>query len=311
MAARPIVADLKSAEAHAKTITDTLRTRRFEPIAGQALDLWSRLRLQSNVELTSVDLAGSGTRRRVDLSVNVDGTEGAALGVVSQGEINCLALSLFFPRATLPESPFRFIVIDDPVQAMDPARVDGLARVFADLATERQLIVFTHDDRLPESLRRLGLAHALLEVTRRPGSVVETRKAVDPVYQYFRDAHATARDENLPDGVAERVVPGICRLGVEAACHTKIRKTMLGNGIPHADVERQIADATTLHQITALALFGDVSETGRVLGHLNGWGREMADVFQACNKGSHGPYHGSLVSLTNDAQKLSQKIIHA
>ena len=79
----------------------------------------------------------------------------------------------------------------------------------------------------------------------------------------------------------------------------------------HSEVERQIAAATTLHQITALALFGDVSETGKVLGHLNGWGREMADVFQACNKGSHGPYHGSLVNLTNDAKSLSQRILNA
>ena len=59
----------------------------------------------------------------------MDGVEGAALGVMSQGELHALALSLFIPRATLPESPFRFIVIDDPVQSMDPARVDGLARV--------------------------------------------------------------------------------------------------------------------------------------------------------------------------------------
>ena len=50
---------------------------------------------------------------------------GAALGVMSQGELHSLALSLFIPRATLPESPFRLIVIDDPVQSMDPARVDG------------------------------------------------------------------------------------------------------------------------------------------------------------------------------------------
>ena len=49
-------AKLKAAENHAKTITDTLRTRRFEPIASQALDLWSRLRLQSNVELTGFQL---------------------------------------------------------------------------------------------------------------------------------------------------------------------------------------------------------------------------------------------------------------
>ena len=76
-----------------------------------------------------IQLTGDGTRRRVVLDVTVDGVEGAALGVMSQGELHSLALSLFVPRATLPESPFRFIVIDDPVQSMDPARVDGLARV--------------------------------------------------------------------------------------------------------------------------------------------------------------------------------------
>jgi wobble nucleotide-excising tRNase len=51
--------------------------------------------------------------------VTVDGVEGAALGVMSQGELHAMALSLFLPRATLPESPFRFVVIDDPVQSMD------------------------------------------------------------------------------------------------------------------------------------------------------------------------------------------------
>ena len=35
-------------------------------------------------------------------------------GVMSQGEVNALALSLFLLRARLPSSPFRFLVIDDP-----------------------------------------------------------------------------------------------------------------------------------------------------------------------------------------------------
>ena len=52
----------------------------------------------------------------------IDGVAGAALGVMSQGELHALALALFLPRATLPESPFRFVVIDDPVQSMDPAQ---------------------------------------------------------------------------------------------------------------------------------------------------------------------------------------------
>jgi DNA-binding PucR family transcriptional regulator len=71
---------------------------------------------------------------------------------MSQGELHSLALSLFFPRATLDESPFRFVVIDDPVQSMDPSKVDGLARVLERAGKQRQVIVFTHDDRLPEAL---------------------------------------------------------------------------------------------------------------------------------------------------------------
>jgi hypothetical protein len=59
---------------------------------------------------------------------------------MSQGEVNALALSVFLPRARLPASPFRFLVIDDPVQAMDPAKVDGLARVLEKAAADRQVI---------------------------------------------------------------------------------------------------------------------------------------------------------------------------
>ena len=112
-----------------------IRDDRFGPIAEKAASIWERLRQQSHVELGRIQLTGDGTRRRVVLDVTVDGVAGAALGVMSQGELHALALSLFIPRATLPESPFRFIVIDDPVQSMDPARVDGLARVLESAST--------------------------------------------------------------------------------------------------------------------------------------------------------------------------------
>jgi DNA repair exonuclease SbcCD ATPase subunit len=38
------------------------------------------------------------------------------------------------------------VVIDDPVQSLDPARVDGLARALEETARTCQVIVFTHDD---------------------------------------------------------------------------------------------------------------------------------------------------------------------
>ena len=149
--------------------------------------------------------------------MSVDGTPGTALGVMSQGEINALALSIFIPRATMPESPFCFLVIDDPVQAMDPAKVDGLARVLEQAAASRQVIVFTHDNRLAEAVRTLRIQATVLEVTRRPKSVVDIRACQDPVKQALDDAFALCAGEAIPDGVAARVIPGLCRTAVEAA----------------------------------------------------------------------------------------------
>lgn len=286
--------------------TSIIRSQRFQPIADQAIGLWASLRLQSNVELTKVELTGARTRRRVDLDVKVDGEDTAALGVVSQGEVNCLALSLFFPRAMLPDSPFRFIVIDDPVQAMDPARVDGLARVFAQISGTRQLIVFTHDDRLPAALHRLQIPHTALQVTRRAGSIVEVRRTVDPVNQYFLDARAVEKDDSLPDGVAARVVPGLCRLGIEAACMEAVRRRRIGRGDAHQAVERELAGAKSTTTLAALALFDDGSLGGKVLGEINKrWGKAAGDAFQDVKAGTHKGFHGNLVSLIDEAQRLA------
>jgi hypothetical protein len=58
---------------------------------------------------------------------------------------------------------------------MDSARVDGLARVLELVAKKRQVVIFTHDDRLPEAIRRLQIEARIVEVLRRDGSVVELR----------------------------------------------------------------------------------------------------------------------------------------
>jgi DNA repair exonuclease SbcCD ATPase subunit len=173
---------LKTADKWLNETAEDIRNDRFAPIADRAKRIWDQLRLESHVELAGIHLKGDSksNRRSVELAVTVDGQAGAALGVMSQGELHSLALSLFLPRATLPESPFRFVVIDDPVQSMDAARVDALARVLEETARDRQVVVFTHDDRLREAVRRLAIDATVIEVARREGSVVETRRVQDP-----------------------------------------------------------------------------------------------------------------------------------
>ena len=200
---------------------------------------WAFLRQNSNVDLGRIELEGSGPKRRVKLDVTVDGVDGAALGVMSQGELHSLALSLFLPRATMAESPFRFVVIDDPVQSMDPSRVDGLARALEETAKTRQVIVFSHDERLPDAIRRLGIKATILSVTRRPKSSVEIRPSLDPVRAHIEDALALVHTTDLPKDVLQRVVPGFCRAAIEASLHQAIRRKGLEAAKPLSGNRRQ------------------------------------------------------------------------
>jgi recombinational DNA repair ATPase RecF len=295
---------LRPAETWLKKAAAGIRDDRFGPIAEKAAEVWDRLRQQSHVELGRIQLTGDGTRRRVVLDVTVDGVESAALGVMSQGELHSLALSLFVPRATLPESPFRFIMIDDPVQSMDPVRVDGLARVLENASADRQVVVFTHDDRLAEAIRRLDIAAEIIEVTRREGSVVDLRRALDPVGRYLEDALAVAGTAGLPSSAAALVVPGLCRLSLEAVCMEVVRRRRLTRGDPHAAVQKALGEAEHLAGLAALALFDDVTRAGEVLGHLQQKaGAQLADTFRRCGDSAEITAEGAL-----DLVRLTSKL---
>ena len=282
------VPHLRSAEGWLNSETDRIRAERFRPIAERAADVWESLRQNSSVTLDHLKLEGAATRRHLALDVSVDGADGQALGVMSQGEIHSLALSLFLPRVLLPESPFGFVVIDDPVQAMDPGKVDGLARVLGMVAKERQVVVFTHDERLPESVRRLQIPAHVIEVTRQSGSEVACRTIGDPVTQYLTDARALQRTDDLPPGAAARAVPLFCRLAMEAACTEVVRRRRIGRGEPHAHTDKVLSDARTLMHKLALALFDNSGRTGEVLARINRADRAWADAVTWANRGTHG-----------------------
>jgi hypothetical protein len=270
------------------------------------------MRLQSNVDLTAIKLEGTGRAQAVGLEVTVDGKPAGALGVMSQGELNSLALSLFLPRASLAESPFGFVIVDDPVQAMDPARVEGLARVLQRTAKTRQVIVFTHDDRLPEAVRRLQIEHDQLDVLRRANSVVEVRTGYEPVDAYLKDAQAlmsTARHGGIPDAVILRVVPGFCRAAIEASCIEVVRKRRLKRGDRHAEVEQLLEANKGLNKLMALALYDDADRAGEVATTIrNKWKDETLEVYKACQSGAHGDFVGDLGRFVSRAGTFTGQI---
>jgi hypothetical protein len=215
------------------------------------------------------------------------------------------------PRATLPESPFRFVVIDDPVQSMDPARVDGLARMLEKAAQTRQVVVFTHDERLARSCRLLGIDAKIVEVTRRPDSVVELRPGQDPVSRYCNDAWAVAKSEDLDPAVKARIVGVFCRLAMEAACTEAVTRRRLANGEDYESIEALLDSAKGLAELMALALFDDIVRTKDLTSRLDrGIGKWAVAAYRRVQEAAHKPVsQEAMLTLVQESERLARGLV--
>lgn len=267
-----------------RTNATTLRRRRLAPMVEQARAIWGRMRHESNVDIDSITLEGAATRRRVVVDGSVDGVPAGALSVMSQGELHALALALFIPRATTPASPFRFLVLDDPIQAMDPAKIAGFLDVLIELAKTRQVIVFSHDDRLPAAIRARSVPAQLLDVTREHGSTVMVRENELPADRYIADAEAVVRDENLDNIVKRKAAPGLFRMAVEAAAHQRFFTEQARSGAAYHESDAAWEEAKTTQQCVALAL------TGNPLADITAWKSQRGHrppTMAICGAGAH------------------------
>ncbi|MPZ79400.1 MAG: hypothetical protein GEV28_02990 [Actinophytocola sp.] len=297
---------LKKAEAWLKQSTASLRDDRMAPIGDEAQRIWESMRQHSDVSLESVKLAGASTRRRVSLRAVIGSTETAAFSVMSQGELHTLGLSLFLPRATMDASPFRFVVIDDPVQAMDPGKVSGLADVLARIATTRQVIVFSHDDRLAEAVRRLPDPPTMWEVQRRRQSAVHVVRSMDPIDRYLDDARALANTSEMPRDIRGELVANCCRGALEAAAHRKYRTAHLRRGESLADVESVLSAAPTTHAVLSLAVFDATGHEGELYRRLSAdLDHRAVGALKACKVGAHVGLDEDLRPFIRNIERLT------
>lgn len=296
-AARTRLAATSEARSWLQALTEKLRRERMSRFETEATEIWNGLRQESNVALEGVSLTGTNTRRHVRLDLSIDGTPGPQ-AVLSQGELAALGLALFLPRSTAADSPLRFVLIDDPVQSMDPSKVDGLARVLHRLGGSRQIVVFTHDDRLLQALRNLALPATAYEIVRGERSVVQVRQVTDPVEQHLRDARALAKTADLPPDLVAVAVTGCCRDAIDEAALEVARRRLLDDGAAAADVDEKLTTARTTWERLALALVGNRNGTGkRVNSALDALDAEARGVITTCVDGVHEPTPAVLAAL--------------
>ena len=173
-------------------------------------------------------------------------------------------------------------------------------------AQTRQVVVFTHDDRLPEAVRRLGIdGRRSSRSTRREGSVVELRRALDSRRAPHRGrARARCRTDDLPDAAARRVVPGLlpprARGGVHRGGAPAPARARRGARRRRADCSRGDASSTTSRRARALRRRGPGRRRARP-GSTTSSARQVADAFQAARKGAHDGHDGNLPDLVRDS----------
>ncbi|WP_264033528.1 AAA family ATPase [Mycolicibacterium duvalii] len=261
-----------------------LRNERITPLAEEAKRIWGALRQESNVELGEIRLEGQKTSRRVVLKAEVDGSDTDAFGVMSQGELQALSLAIFIPRATSSSSPFRFLVLDDPIQAMDPSKIDGFLEVLVRLAEARQVIVFTHDDRLPSVIRSTRAPAHIIEIVRGPNSVVSVVDSTRPADRLLDDAYAIAIDDAVPVDVKRKAVPMLCREALEVVAWDVFSARHFAKGHSRVNTEEVWGAATTTRQRVGLAV--DPSDDAVIDRWLSGGSARRATMAVA-TKGAH------------------------
>jgi energy-coupling factor transporter ATP-binding protein EcfA2 len=153
----------KSKQLSMELITDQLRDA-FADEIGKVRSGVRRL----NVELNAVSGEYGSTYYRVQLVAARDADIGA---IVSEGEHRCIALAGFLSELAT-EGSRSAVVFDDPVTSLDHMWKRQFAERLVDVASERQVIVFTHDVTFLHDLDTLSTKHGRLATLR----FIEARK---------------------------------------------------------------------------------------------------------------------------------------
>lgn len=127
------------------------------------------------------------------------------------------------------------------------------------------------------------------------------------------EARAIALDPHLPPEVADRVLPSMCRLALEAAYQDTARRTLREAGMRQRDIQEQVTRPGPLTGLAALAM-GMRNKEGRAVleavAHDHGtWAREL---IQGLNQASHqAPTMpvGDRAALVDRTQRLAKEVL--
>ena len=88
----------------------------------------------------------------------------------------------------------------------------------------------------------------------------------------------------MPDEAKNRVIPGLCRMGLETTAHEVYSTRSYAAGLDRQTVEKRWKEASTVRQRLALALHSD--KDAPIEAWLKG-GTQRSVAYRVCNRGVH------------------------
>jgi hypothetical protein len=184
-----------------RLLDDYILAQQKAALAGrekQVLDWYDLLSPNPDVKFTGLEPG----RGEFVLKAEAFGRSMNAAASLSQSQLNCLGLSIYIPSVSAPGSPFRFILFDDPVQAMDDEHHESfLLRVVPELMDRHsfQIIILTHlkdtADRLRDNNYTRDYAYYRFDKLRPTGPVVVEHIVLADDMRKIRDL-AKGNDDN-------------------------------------------------------------------------------------------------------------------
>ncbi len=144
-------------------------------------------------------------------------------GSLSAGQYNALVLALLL--SSVGQGPLRFVVLDDPVHAMDDFRTDKFAELIAARAVDgEQVVLLTHDQHLVDVLRQHVTDLNVVKLSRDEHGNVLSLDATHPWQPLIEDATRILHSNTDKDGQAKELsaattgvlVLSFCRQAIDA-----------------------------------------------------------------------------------------------
>jgi DNA repair exonuclease SbcCD ATPase subunit len=134
--------ELSESLAELKEYRDDLLKRMLSSHKVEIINWYDLLNPDEDTRISNID----NTKDKVNIIVSCYGVEKQAVPILSEAHLNCLGLSIFLSQITNSENPFKFILIDDPVQSMDELHTDNFINEVIEKLLEKgfQVFVFSH-----------------------------------------------------------------------------------------------------------------------------------------------------------------------